>query len=222
MMSFGSNIQYLRNLSNMTQETLADKMDVSRQTISKWEQDLAQPDISKAILLCEIFGCSLDNIFREKLDEYDKKHSNLRVETVPSFRYIKHTVISCNPEGDAIDRIFQIAKENGVAHPRVIGWDFPHISQEQINIYHMHGYEAAWILPEGLSPKDREIFSQQEHKYAAIHIERPFENPFTDIPNAYKTLGDYMRLNGLVNVSKDVIPCFETDGDTMDVYIACK
>ena len=73
-----------------------------------------------------------------------------------------------------------------------------------------------------MRPKDREIFSQQEHKYAAIHIERPFENPFTSIPNAYKTLGDYMRLNGLVNVSKDVIPCFETDGDTMDIYIACE
>ena len=39
-MSFGTNLQYLRQLSgNMTQESLAEKMSVSRQTISKWEMD---------------------------------------------------------------------------------------------------------------------------------------------------------------------------------------
>ena len=33
---------------------------------------------------------------------------------------------------------------------------------------------------------------------------------------------EYMRVNGLENIQKDVIPCFETDGDDMDIYIACK
>lgn len=56
------------------------------------------------------------------------------------------------------------------------------------------------------------------HKYAAIHI----EGPFVTIPNAYKTLLEYMRVNGLEHIKKDVIPCFETDGDCMDIYIACK
>ena len=36
------------------------------------------------------------------------------------------------------------------------------------------------------------------------------------------TLGDYMRTNGLVRVENEVIPCFETDGEGMDVYIACR
>ena len=40
IMSFGKNLQYLRQLSkNMTQETLAEKLNVSRQTISKWEME---------------------------------------------------------------------------------------------------------------------------------------------------------------------------------------
>ena len=43
-MSFGKNLQYLRQLSaGMTQETLAEKLNVSRQTISKWEMDAANP-----------------------------------------------------------------------------------------------------------------------------------------------------------------------------------
>ncbi len=39
---------------------------------------------------------------------------------------------------------------------------------------------------------------------------------------AYHTLFDFMRTNGLERVDNRVIPCFETDGESMDVYIACK
>ena len=59
-------------------------------------------------------------------------------------------------------------------------------------------------------------------KYAVVTIVDPFIEPFRTIPNAYKTLMEYMRVNGLEHTEKDVIPCFETDGENMDVYIACK
>ena len=53
-MSFGKNLQYLRQLSaGMTQETLAEKLNVSRQTISKWEMDAANPEMDKALELCK-------------------------------------------------------------------------------------------------------------------------------------------------------------------------
>ena len=222
-MSFGKNLQYLRRLSgNMTQEALAEKLNVSRQTVSKWELDSAQPDIDKAIELCQLFSCSLDNLFREELGACDEAYSNLRVEIVPAFRYVKYAVISTDPETDAINRIFSIARDCGVDNPHVIGWDFPFLSQEQINVYNMHGYAAAWVLPNGFTPPDLEVFEQKDQKYAAIHNERPFDSPFVVIPNAYKTLGEFMRLNGLEQKWKDVIPCFETDGDSMDVYIACQ
>lgn len=206
----------------MTQEDLAEKMNISRQTISKWELDTAQPEMDKAIELCRLFNCSMDDLFRGEMIIRGEAYSNLRVEIVPAFRYIKHAVVSSEPEGDAIDRIFSIARSCGVENPRVIGWDFPNVSQEQINVFNMHGYEAAWVLPDGIVPPDIEIHEQADQKYAAIHIEGPFENPFVTIPNAYKTLMEFMRVNGLEYVEKDVIPCFETDGDSMDVYIACK
>ena len=221
--SFGKNLQYLRQLSkNMTQEALAEKLNVSRQTISKWEMDAANPEMDKALELCKIFNCSLDNLFREEMDKCSKSYSNLRVEEVAGFRYIEHTVISTEPEGDAIGRMYSIAKENGIEKPRVIGWDFPCLSQEQVNVFNMHGYTAALILPEGLEPKGLSVKKQATHKYAAIHIDRPFDNPFVTIPGAYRTLFDFMRTNGLEGVDNGVIPCFETDGDSMDVYIACR
>lgn len=222
MMSFGKNLQYLRRLSrNMTQEVLAEKLNVSRQTVSKWEMDTAQPEMDKAIELCRVFGCTLDNLFREELTDRDNAYTNLRVETVPEFRYVKYAVISTHPEEDALGRIYSIARQNGVEHPKVIGWDFPNLSQQQINVFHMHGYEAAWVLTEGITPTDMEVFVQAPHKYAAIHIDTPFDNPFVTIPGAYRTLMDYMRLNNLEHAGKDVIPCFETSGESMDVYIAC-
>ena len=222
-MSFGKNLQYLRQLrTGMTQETLAEKLGVSRQTISKWEMDAANPEMDKALELCRVFNCSLDNLFRDEMDQHSSVYSNLRVEEVPGFRYVEHTVISREPERDAMDRIYKYAKENGVDHPKVIGWDFPRLSVEQINVFKMHGYTAAWILPDGMTPEGLEIKEQAVHRYAAIHIERPFDNPFSTIPGAYHTLGDYMRTNGLVHVENEVIPCFETDGESMDVYMACK
>lgn len=221
-MSFGKNLQHLRRMCrDMTQEALAEKLNVSRQTVSKWELDAAQPEIDKAIELCGLFNCSLDNLFREEMGGCDEAYTNLRVESVPGFRYVSHAVISDDPEEDALERIYALARKNGVEKPRVIGWDFPHVSQEQMNVFHMHGYEAAWILPDGMTPEGVEIREQKTHKYAAIHISDPSVDAFVTIPNAYQTLMEYMRLNGLEHTQKNVIPCFETDGEGMDVYIAC-
>ena len=222
-MSFGKNLQYLRQLhANMTQESLAEKLNVSRQTVSKWEMDAANPEMDKALELCRVFSCSLDQLFREEMDKRSDAYTNLRVEEMPAIRYVEHTVISTSPEDDALSRVFQYAKESGVENPRVIGWDFPRLSPEQINVFNMHGYTAAWILPEGVAPEGLEIKQQPRHKYAAIHIDRPFDNPFVTIPGAYHTLGDFMRTNGLRRVETGVIPCFETAGDSMDVYMACE
>ena len=222
-MSLGKNLQYLRQLSgNMTQEALAEKLNVSRQTISKWESDAANPEMEKAFELCKIFNCSLDNLFREDMDKRSDKYSDLRVEEVKGFRYVEYTVISTDPESDAIDKVYRYARENGDETPKVIGWDFPNLSAEQINVFNMHGYTAAWIVPEGMTPKGLTLKEQKEHKYVAIHIDRPFDNPFVTIPGAYRTLDDFMRTNGLLHVENEVIPCFETDGESMDVYIACR
>ena len=49
-MSFGQNLQFLRKISNkVTQEELAEKLSVSRQTVSKWELDLVYPEMNKLV-----------------------------------------------------------------------------------------------------------------------------------------------------------------------------
>jgi transcriptional regulator with XRE-family HTH domain len=226
-MSFGQNLQFLRKMhKGMTQEELAEKMGVSRQTISKWEIDSSFPEMEKAIALCNLFACSLDELLRGNMNLDNEAYTNIRVEKVPAFRYIGYSVISVEPEDDAIKHVHDWAISCGIKKPEIIGWDFPFVSQEQNNVYHMHGYAAACILPEEFQTDCSEIITQASQEYAIITIKDPFSAPFTLIPNAYKTLMRYMEVNGLrYKQVKEILSCFEKEYEKegisfMDVYIA--
>lgn len=71
-MTTGEKIAKLRKEFNYTQEQFAELMNVSRQSVSKWEQNLVYPDTDKLIRLCSIFHCSIDYILR---DEINSKNS---------------------------------------------------------------------------------------------------------------------------------------------------
>ena len=53
----------------MTQEDLAEFMNVSRQTVSKWESDTAFPETDKLITLSDYFGCTLDELIKGSAEE---------------------------------------------------------------------------------------------------------------------------------------------------------
>lgn len=63
-MSIGERIQELRKKKYMSQEVLAEKVDVSKQSVSKWELDKALPNIEKILKLCDIFEVSADYLIR--------------------------------------------------------------------------------------------------------------------------------------------------------------
>jgi len=65
-MSLGERICKLRTEKNMSQGDLADALDVSRQSISKWETNTSVPELDKLIKLSELFGVSLDELITGK------------------------------------------------------------------------------------------------------------------------------------------------------------
>jgi len=72
-MEIGSKINQLRKLSGMTQEQLAEKLNVSRQTISKWELDSSSPDLESIVKISRIFHVSLDDLLKEgEVDEANR------------------------------------------------------------------------------------------------------------------------------------------------------
>ncbi|MBP5414713.1 MAG: helix-turn-helix domain-containing protein, partial [Lachnospiraceae bacterium] len=68
-MSFANNLVELRKINNLSQEDLAEKIGVSRQTLSKYETGESLPDIEKCGLIANVFGVSLDDLISyEKSD----------------------------------------------------------------------------------------------------------------------------------------------------------
>lgn len=61
-MSIGSKILELRTAKRLSQGELSDLLDVSRQSVSKWETDSAVPDLDKLMKLCDVFGVTLDEL----------------------------------------------------------------------------------------------------------------------------------------------------------------
>ena len=67
-MTIGEKIAQLRIAADISQEQLAEKIDVTRQSVSKWEVGQALPQIDKVLQLCEIFDVSADVLLRDKID----------------------------------------------------------------------------------------------------------------------------------------------------------
>ncbi|NLW89450.1 MAG: helix-turn-helix transcriptional regulator [Clostridiaceae bacterium] len=63
-MSLGENIQFYRNKAGITQEQFAERLDVSRQSVSKWESNTTYPEMDKLLQMCGMFSCSLDTLLR--------------------------------------------------------------------------------------------------------------------------------------------------------------
>ena len=61
-MTIGQKISILRNSVKLSQEQLAEQLDVSRQSVSKWESDASYPEIAKIIQLSSLFNVSIDDL----------------------------------------------------------------------------------------------------------------------------------------------------------------
>ena len=67
-MKIGEKITHLRVAAGLSQEQLAEKIEVSRQSVSKWEMDQALPQIDKVLQLCELFDISTDQLLHDKIE----------------------------------------------------------------------------------------------------------------------------------------------------------
>lgn len=231
-MSFGQNLQFLRKMGNkMTQEELAEKLGVSRQTVSKWELDAVYPEMDKVIELCNLFSCTMDELVREDMNVPDEAYSDICFKDIGAFSYASYAVISREPEEDAIRHAEQWAEKLGISQPEIIGWDFPVVSQEQINVHNMHGYAAALILDKEVlennaASEEFEITRQEKQRYIVITVNESGLSPFYVIPNAYKMLMTNMKINGIKQKNdRRVLACFEKEYYLngkwhMDIHIA--
>lgn len=74
MMNFPEKLLTLRKANNLTQEQLAEKLDVSRQSISKWESGQATPELEKIVVMSAIFDVTTDYLLKSsEIDDLSVK-----------------------------------------------------------------------------------------------------------------------------------------------------
>lgn len=83
-MTFGERLYELRNKKNISQEDLAEVLDVSRQSIPKWENDKAYPEMTRLLFMSEYFDVSLDYLMRgiDKEDNDEKVTEKYKTKNI--------------------------------------------------------------------------------------------------------------------------------------------
>lgn len=80
-MNFASNLQKLRKRENMSQEALAEKLDVTRQSVSKWESGASYPEMDKLISICKIFNVDMDTLVNGDVLDEKKQDKETTINT---------------------------------------------------------------------------------------------------------------------------------------------
>lgn len=81
-MKFGENLYKLRKTAKMSQEKLAEKMDVTRQSVSKWENGESYPEMEKIMKLCNIFHCKINELVHEDMIDIDSLDEDIKMSVV--------------------------------------------------------------------------------------------------------------------------------------------
>ena len=95
-MNFAENLKQLRKDKQLSQEELAEILDVSRQAISKWEQGIGYPEVEKLLLLSNELSVSLDSLMGTKFEQNanTQKQNVSGIITITS--PIEHVIVTCH------------------------------------------------------------------------------------------------------------------------------
>lgn len=93
-MMISEKIKYLRSISGMTQDELGKKLNVSRQTISKRETNVAIPDASNIVEICKLFNITTDELLDYRVESVAKKKQYIVDMIVLLFGFLSFIIFS--------------------------------------------------------------------------------------------------------------------------------
>lgn len=104
----------LRKKKGITQEALSEILNVSRQSVSRWEMDIAFPETDKLIRLSKLYGCSIDYLLNEDIQECEKDQTRIDVGKCCQFiRDCGYFFLATSVDGSPRMRPFGMIYSNG-------------------------------------------------------------------------------------------------------------
>lgn len=94
-MSFAENLRKLRKDKQLSQEKLAEMLDVSRQAVSKWEQGIGYPEAEKLLLLSDLLDISLDDLMSTDKSAKIKYWNQSSSGTILIYSPLENVIVSC-------------------------------------------------------------------------------------------------------------------------------
>ena len=82
LMKFGDNLRKLRKSKKLSQEDLAEKVNVSRQSVSKWENGESYPEMNNILELCKIFHCHINDLVNDCMIDMDSLDEEIKMSVV--------------------------------------------------------------------------------------------------------------------------------------------
>ena len=95
-MSFAENLKQLRKERQLSQEELAEILDVSRQAVSKWEQGMGYPEVEKLLLLSSKLNISLDSLMDTEITQKFNPQTQNVTGTITLTSPIEHVIATCH------------------------------------------------------------------------------------------------------------------------------
>lgn len=81
-MKFGDNLKRVRKMRKISQEELADRLGVSRQSVSKWETGENYPSMTNIMCLCTIFKCNINELVHEDMSDINSLDEEVKMSVV--------------------------------------------------------------------------------------------------------------------------------------------
>jgi transcriptional regulator with XRE-family HTH domain len=81
-MKFADNLKKIRKRKNISQEELAERVGVSRQSVSKWETSEAYPEMNNILQLCKIFKCNINDLVNDNMIDLDSLDEEVKMSVV--------------------------------------------------------------------------------------------------------------------------------------------
>ena len=108
-MKFGDNLRKLRKSKKLSQEDLAEKVNVSRQSVSKWENGESYPEMNNILELCKIFHCKINDLVNDSMIDIDSLDEEIKMSVVKFNKEKQRKLKVVSKAISVLSKILQVA-----------------------------------------------------------------------------------------------------------------